>query len=294
MLNIQQTNCEQEKMNVQDNSQCPYCGAAISKEDKYCKNCGKILMKYSDFAQPPPSQSVWQAPIPPAEETYERKYSMFQRFYKLVFSPSEAMKDIGQAPDYGGPIVLVILRIMMFSIGIAVVFQKFQLVGDSATVGYASSMIFSVMALAIVIGIFLLLAFWLVKSFLVKLSCDRGSGWNFATAASVTGYAYISDFLFGIVGAISVYLLIPSVTFDVNNLDAARSAIANWEAQTYLVRLLYTIPLAFVGLIWKSFLGGLGTKFGTKENSSLLFGFLVFLGLALIGWLISYIATGTI
>mgnify|MGYP001571275844 CR=1 FL=1 len=281
-------------MNEQENSQCPYCGALVSKTDKYCKNCGKVLIKYSDFAQSQPTQPAWSTPIPPLEETYERKYSMFQRFYKLIFSPSEAMKDIALAPDYGGPIVLVILRIIITAIGISVVLQKFQLVGDTATINYISSTLFSVMAIAIVISVFLFLAFWLIKSFLVKLSCDKGSGWNFATAASVTGYAYIADFIFGIVGVIAIYFLIPSMTFDVTNLDAATSALANWEAQTYPVRLAYSIPIGFVGLIWKSFLGGLGTKFGTKENSSLAFGFFVFLVLALLGWLISYLVTGNV
>lgn len=278
-------------MNEQENSQCPYCGAPVSKTDKYCKNCGKVLIKYSDFAQPQPA---WSTPIPPPEETYERKYSMLQRFYKLIFSPSEAMKDIGQAPDYSGPIVLVILRIIITAIGISVVFQKFQLVGDSETVNYVSSAIFSAIALVVIISVLLFLAFWLIKSFLVKLSCEKGSGWNFATAASVTGYAYIADFIFGIVGVIAIYFLIPSMTFDVSNIDAATSALANWEAQTYPVRLAYSIPIGFVGLIWKSFLGGLGTKFGTKENSSLAFGFFVFLILALLGWLMSYLITGNV
>jgi hypothetical protein len=281
-------------MNEQENSQCPYCGAPISKTDKYCKNCGKVLIKYSDFAQPQPPQSAWSTPIPPPEEAYERKYSMFQRFYKLIFSPSEAMKDIGHAPDYNGPIILVTLKIILSVFALSVALQKIQFVGDSSIVTQVYGFLSASIAIGVIIAVFLLLAFWLIKSFLVKITCDSGSGWAFATTASVTGYAYIADVIFGIIALIGLYILAPSITINVTDPEAARQALVNYQTQTFWIRLLFFIPFSFAGIIWKSFLGGVGTKFGTKEKASIALGFFVFLGLALLGWLISYIATGNI
>jgi len=277
-------------MNESEHLACPDCGAPISKTDKFCRNCGKDLTKPSAFARKEPTTSTWQAP----EETYERKYSMVQRFYKLVVSPSEAMKDIGLAPDYGGPLVLVTLRIIIAAVAIAVVFQKILWIGDSSLIGRVQGILSGVIAFAVLIGLLLFIAFWLVKSFLVNLLCDSGSGWSFATAASVTGYAYIADLVFGVIGLIVIYSLIPPITFNVSDLEATRRALADYQAQVLGIRLLFSIPFSFVGLLWKSYLGGLGTKFGTNEKSSVAWGFVVFLGLALLGWLISFFIRGTI
>ncbi len=219
---------------------------------------------------------------------------MLQRFYKLVFSPYEAMKDIGRAPDYGGPIILVTLKIILFVIVLSVALQKIQLVGDSSIVTQVYGFLSASIAIGAIIAVFLLLAFWLIKSFLVKITCDSGSGWTFATAASATGYAYIADIIFGITGLIALYMLIPSITISVTDVTAARQALANYQTQIFWIRLFFFIPFSLVGLLWKSCLGGIGTKFGTKEKASIALGFFVFFVLALLGWLISYVATGNI
>jgi hypothetical protein len=293
MLNISTKRIvDAEKMTEPEQSQCPYCGAPISGTDKYCKNCGKVLIKYSDIAQPQPQQP-WSEPLPP-EEAYERKYSMFQRFYKLVLSPSEAMEDVGKAPDYGGPLILVILRIIIGAIAIALAFQKIQWIGDSGIISQVSGILSGVITLAVVISVFLLIAFWLGKSFIVKHACDGGSGWTFQTAASVTGYAYIADFIFGIIGLIALYALIPPITFNVSNMDATRQALADYQAQVLSIRLLFSIPVSFIALLWKSYLGALGTKSGTDKKASVSLGFFVFFILGLVGWLISFLTTNTI
>jgi len=281
-----------EKMTEPEHPQCPYCGAPISRTDKYCKNCGKVLIKYPDIAQPQPQQP-WSEPLPP-EETYERKYSMLQRFYKLVVSPSEAMEDIGKAPDYGGPLILVILRMIIGAIAITLAFQKIQWIGDSGIINQVSGILSGVITLAVVISVFLLIAYWLGKSFLVKHACDNGSSWTFQTAASVTGYAYIADFIFGIIGLIALYALIPPITFNVSNMEATRQALTDYQAQVLSIRLLFSIPVSFIALLWKSYLGALGTKSGTHKKASVSLGFLVFFILGLLGWLISFLTTNTI
>ena len=88
---------------------------------------------------------------------------MIQRFYKLIVSPSEAMKDIGKAPDYSGPLILVILRMIIGAIAVALAFQKIQWIGDSGIISQASGILSGVIALAVVISVFLLIAYWLAK-----------------------------------------------------------------------------------------------------------------------------------
>jgi hypothetical protein len=204
------------------------------------------------------------------------------------------MKDIGRAPDYTGPIILVTLKIIVAIVALSVALQKIQLVGDTSIVTEAYGFVSASIAIGAIIAILLLLAFWLIKSFLVKITCDSGSGWTFATAASVTGYAYVADVIFGIIALIALYILTPSITINVTDPEAARQAVANYQAQTFWIRLLVFIPISFAGIIWKSFLGGVGTKFGTKEKASVALGFFIFLVLALLGWLISYLTTGTV
>jgi hypothetical protein len=195
----------------------------------------KDLTEASDFVQVEPAESAQSG----SEGKYERKYSMFQRFYRLVVSPSDAMKDIGLCPDYGGPLVLVILEIILAAVTVSLVFQKIQWTGDSQLIAQAQSIVSDVIAIAVLISVVLFLAFWLLKSWLVKASCDTGSSWSFGTAASVTGYAYLADIIFGVIGLLVVYPLLPSVTFNVSDLDAARQALANFQAQVLWIELGY-------------------------------------------------------
>jgi hypothetical protein len=262
----------------------------LSKTDMSCSVLGKDLLKPSSLVHNEPAESAQSPP----EETYERKYSMLQRFYKLIVSPSEAMKDIGLWPEYGGPLVLVILETVLAAATVSLAFQKIQWTGDPQIISQVQNTISEVITLAVVLSAVLFLAFWLVKSWLVKALCDGGSGWSFETAASVTGYAYLADIIFGIISLLVVYPLLPSVTLNASDLDATRQALANFQAQTLWIELAVAIPIGFIALLWKSYLGGLGTKFGTLERCSVRLGFVVFLILALLGWLISFLIRGTI
>jgi hypothetical protein len=277
-------------MNEEEHFACPDCGASVSSMDRFCKRCGKDLSQSSRLAQNVPAAS----PLPVSEQVYERKYSIFQRFYKLIVSPTAAMKDIGLAPDYGGPVLLVFLEIILGGVTISLAYQKIEFTGDSQMISQVQGYLSAILSLAIFFVVLFAFAYWLVKSLLVKSLCDGGSGWSFGTAASVTGYAYLSDIIIGVIGLIVVYPLLPSMTLNVSDLDAARQALANFQAQALWIRLVISIPLNLVALIWKSYLGGLGTKFGTHERTSLTTGFFVFLVLALLGWLISFLIRGTI
>lgn len=280
-------------MNQQENSTCPYCGATISGTDKYCKNCGRTLIAQPEVTQPQPN-ATWSTPPPAPEQPYEREYSVPQRLYKLIVSPNKAMQDIGLAPDYTGPILLVIFRIILLAVTIALGYSKIQWAGDPNLISQVTGFLSGIITLAIVIAVGLLVVYWLGKALIVKYACDSGSAWTFTSAASVTGYAYLPELILGIISIAIVYPLIPSITLNVSDIDAARTALANYEAQLLWLRIIVSLPIGFIILIWKSYLGGLGTKFGTQKKATLAFGFIVFLILGLLGWGISFLLTGRI
>lgn len=144
------------------------------------------------------------------------------------------------------------------------------------------------------IAVGLLVAYWLGKALIVKYTCDSGSAWTFTTAASVTGYSYLPELILGIISLAVVYPMIPTITFNVSDLAATRAAIANYQAQLLWLRIIVSLPIGIIILVWKSYLGGLGTKFGTQKKASLALGFTVFLILGLLGWGISFLLTGRI
>jgi len=279
-------------MNRENNSLCPKCGASVSKEDKFCKNCGEGLRRPSEAVQPLAAPSP--KPLPetaPVQPPYERKFSVVQRFYKLLISPSEAMQDIALAPDYGGVIILVVLRFIVAAVAVWTVIQKLQLVGPPDRLSIIWGFLIGILSVAMIFAGILIFVFWLIKSLLVRFFCDSGSDWSFGTAAAVTGYAYIADLVFSILGILVLFLL-PQLTVDLSNLDVARQAIANYKAQLSWDKVLFTLPLSLVALLWKSYLGSLGTRFGTKEKCSLGTAFVVFFVLGLIGFLISSLSGG--
>ena len=278
-------------MNSERDLVCPKCGAAVTRYDTVCMNCGGGLARHSNFTP----KEVEGSDESILEENHERKfYSVFERFYKVVVSPSDAMEDIGRWPDYSGPICMVILLAVLASVDIALAYQKIQWTGDPTLIAEGQSYLSLVLTIAVLLSVVVVAVYWLVKSFLVKIICDNGSKWSFGTAASVTGYAYIADVIFGIIGAVVIFPLLPSLTINASDMSATEAAIASWQAQVVLIRLAISLPLGFAGLIWKSYLGGLGTKYGTEEESSLALGFAVFFGLTLLGWLISFLIRGTI
>jgi hypothetical protein len=259
---------------------CPRCGALVSKGDKFCRNCRVNLAEVGALHPQPPSEVV-------SEKPYERKFSFFRRVFKVLFSPSEGMKDVALAPDYAEIFAILAFEILVTSIVIALVFMKVRFVG-AIPHGF-----WGIVALVIVVALIIVFALlavrWLIKSLIVKVACDAGSSWDFKTAAAVTGYAYLATLVINLLGLLIAWFVIPSMTIDVTNREAVQQVIADLQAQASSIRFWYDLPISFLGLIWKSYLGGLGAHFGTKGKCSMGLGFAIFFCLGLISLLISFI-----
>jgi hypothetical protein len=111
---------------------------------------------------------------------------------------------------------------------------------------------------------------------------DSGSRWDFKIAASVTGYAYIADFVISLIATPLLFLALPTLVLDTSSLDIMRQTVANYTAQVAALKLSYTLPSIFLALLWKSYLGAVGTKHGTKDMCKLSGAFLLFFLLGLI------------
>jgi hypothetical protein len=220
-------------------------------------------------------------------EFYEGNFTLSQKFYKLLVSPSDAMKDIALAPDYGGITVIVVAEALLLFISVAIVLQKFHFYGPYAD--RISTMLSGILVLTTILAVGLFAVKWLIKSLIIKYACDGGSGWSFSAAASITGYAYLADVIFGILGICLSLFLIPSLSIDTEDFQAAVQVMDNYRSQITWLKLFYTLPVSFLALLWKSYLGGLGTHFGTEEKCSLGTGIAVFFVLGLLGLLISFI-----
>ncbi|MEM2118741.1 MAG: hypothetical protein QW840_01295 [Candidatus Bathyarchaeia archaeon] len=209
------------------------------------------------------------------EQPYERKFSVFQRLYKLFLKPSEAMRDIAGTPDYRGVLVIMIIQGVLWLLSALMLLLKLQFVG-----GYSGEMNTLVSFLAAAVLFFpmpvTLGIKWAAKSLVVKYACASKSDWDFETAASVTGYAYIADVIVTLAGVVAAWFLIPSRTIEVWDMDRAMGVIGWWQFTTRSLKLSVLLPVTIFGLIWKGFLGGLGIHHGTNRKCSLLKGTLVF------------------
>jgi len=220
--------------------------------------------------------------VPP----YERKFSVIQRFWKLLVSPSEAMRDIVGAPDYAGGMFVVALYLVVLVFGVIVVSQKIRFLELGSFMGGFSALIIVLFVVVAFVTMLVRVGFWPLKSLLVKSLCDDGSGWSFKVAAAVTGYFYIADVLVSAVQVLLLWLLLPNYT-----ISFAGSLFGMVDSTKFLYSDLrwfmwgIGLPLSFLGLIWKSWLGRWGTYFGTKEKCSLRKAFVVYFLLGLIGFL---------
>jgi len=256
---------------------CPKCGASVSKGDRFCKNCGTSLLEVS----------VPVLPEEKAEGAYERKFSLGQRFYKLLTAPSEAMEDIALAPDYGGVAVIIVIEAVLTVLSLVLGFQKIQFVGAYAQtiLGFVSL----ILAIGSMISIGVIGLQWLIESVIIKYCCDSGSSWDFKVAASITGYAYIASIIMSILSGCISWFLMPSFTVDTSDLQMGMQAVNEYRAQLSWFMLVYSLPVSLVGLVWKSYLGGLGAHFGTKKRCSVGMGIAVFFILGLLGLLASFL-----
>jgi len=272
-------------MNAEENQKCPSCGTPIAKDASICGKCGADLEK---------NQGIVRELYPPEtapEKPYLRKYSTVQRLWKTLVSPSSAMRDIASAPDYSGGIAIIVFRIVCSGIVIWVALQRMHFVGENRYLAMFQAIFGAMLTFSLFLGVGMLAAFWIFKSLLVRPMCDSGSGWNFKTVMAVTGYAHLPDLLIAVVGILVVWFSFPQITFNLSDEVAATHALADYQAQMKWINLFSTLPLSLIGFFWKSYLGGLGTRFGTKEKCSFARGFAVFLVLGLVGLLIANIGS---
>lgn len=256
---------------------CPECGTLVSKEDSVCGSCGASLVEAS--APTLPEQKM--------KQPYVRRFSSVQRLYKLLVSPREAMEDIALAPDYGGIGAIVVFWAVLSVFSAVLVFQRIQFVGVYAeTIMGDVSLI---LTFGVVFSVGLFVVEWLVKSLIVRYVCDSGSFWDFGTAVSVTGYAYIVSTLVTIVSVCIGWFFAPSFTVDTSSLQGALMSMEQNRAQISWFVLVYSLPVSFFGLAWKSYLGGLGAHFGTRKKCPIGVGVFWFFVIGLLGLLISFL-----
>lgn len=226
----------------------------------------------------------------PPEESYERRFSFAERFLRVLASPSATMKDIGLAPDIPGPVVILMLRIIVTAVGTWILLQKISFVGDSQYLTHFWGVLRDTfMGLMFFSGTSTFVS-WLAKSWVVEYACDAGSHWDFVTAASVTGYAYVADLVMGILTVCAIWFATPSFTFYLSSAEVAMQSALDFNANIAWIQFWYTLPFAFLGLAWKSYLGALGSQFGTRGKCRARGAFVVFCLLGSVSVLFSFFA----
>ena len=225
------------------------------------------------------------------EPTYTRKYGLIQRLYQPFLRPSTVMKDIALSPDYRGIGIIVALQFIWTLFSVISMISKIHFTGPHAqplALAFTFGMVISIGFLVLFLPIR-----WLIKSAIVWKACRKGSKWGFKKAASVTGYAYVVELigviLSGIIGIITLYQM-PTIQIDTSDLQAALPEISQVQEQIQSTK-LYGLPISFAVLLWKSYLGGVGTHFGTQGKCTKLEGTVIFLLLGLITFLLGYYQT---
>lgn len=263
---------------------CPSCGKLVPAGNDYCGNCGVYVPQSSSS---PSSIELAGGTTPdPYQPLYERKYSTVQRLTKMLTSPKEAMDDIGLAPDYSGVIILFIIWTIFSIISVMIILPKLQFVGP-----YGAETTSMVMAGAVGVLIFapiVLIIRWLVKSYLIRHACDSKS-WDFQTAASVTGYAYLPNVIVSFVWLFVSWMLIPSVIIDTTDLAQALIQMEIYDGQTMWITVGLNTVFAAIALLWKSYLGSLGTFTGTREKCERNYAFGAFFAIGLVGLFLTLI-----
>jgi len=270
---------------------CPKCGEQVAKEDNFCKKCGADLRHPIPVHVAPPSEPTLpippeMPPLAPPPPPYRRRYGTITRLFRILFQPSETLSDIALAPDYGGVFIVLVLQTVLAIISVAFAFSKFEVTGPYA--GVFLGIVFPILILALGISFILTPVRWLIKSVIVWKLCDKGSGWKFKSAASVTGYAYIANLIVSLVILPLLPFVFPVMRIDTSNWEVASRALDTYRAQLVTTQLYLALPTLFA-LIWKSYLGGIGTHYGTKKWCMVSSAFWLFFLLGLISVAISFI-----
>jgi len=235
---------------------------------------------YLGISETPPQSPEIALPKP-----YERKLSFLQRIFKVLFSPREGMEDVALAPSYGEVFRIIAIQVFVALIFLALIFSKIQFVGLNLPPAFWAILMFAVV-IAVIFTYGLIVAVWLIISVIVKFACNKGSGWDLKSAASITGYTFLVDTIVGFASLATFWFFIPLIKIDVTNLELARQFIANLRAQLNWLWLCW-LPVSILGIVWKSYLGGLGANFGTSGKCPIKLGFAVFSCIGLVGLLIS-------
>jgi hypothetical protein len=248
----------------------------VSRDDIFCGRCGADLRRRSYATSPTvtPPRPPEMPPAPPPPPPYERKYGLVSRLTHILYKPTETMKDIALAPDYIGVMVILIAQVFIGIVSVAYVLSRVTITGPSA--GFVQGIMSIVIVLTFVFTFILTPVKWLVKSALVWKLGDAGSSWAFKSAASVTGYAYMANLIISLVTLpISIYVF-PTMQIDTSNLEAAMQMMATYQSQFAALKFTYTIPALLLAVLWKSYLGALGTNYGTKQMCRIASAFILF------------------
>ena len=197
------------------------------------------------------------------------------------------MEDIGQAPDYGGVIVLFAIWTIISFIGLGISLTKLQFTGpygDFVNSGVYSGVVMA--GLLVPVG---LIIRWLVKSYLIRHMTDSNA-WDFEAAASVTGYAYLPNVIFTLIGAIIAWLLVPAIVIDTTDLLVATAQLELYNAEIFWITFLPSILFSLIALLWKSRIGSYGTYYGTHRRIEIGSAFGTFMIIGFIGFVIDFIS----
>lgn len=262
----------------------------MKREDSSCGKCGADLKQQSigppmstTMLPVPPEMPPPAPPLPP----YQAKYGAVSRLFRILLKPSETMKDIALAPDYGGVMIILVLEAALTVVSIAFIFSRFDIAGTYAVA--VRSILLGLLVVTSAISVIGLPIKWLIKSWIVQKVCGARSGWSFKSAASVTGYAYVASLVVSLVTMPFLPFVVPTIRYDTSSLDALRQAVETYTAQMATMKLYFTLPTIIVALIWKSYLGGAGTHHGTRQLCRILDAFFLFFLLGLVSVALTFI-----
>jgi len=207
----------------------------------------------------------------------ERRYGLGKRLLGLITRPGKVLADIGAVPDYAGPLTIIVLYVLLCCVDVWIILSKFHVTGPYADV--VSAVFTLVLAGVVLAGALAMPVRWVIKSLIVWKVCDRGSGWSLKKALSVTGYAYLADLVLYAASLVITALLAPTFYFETTTVgETLRRFYSEYLPQ---LKAIFVCGLALkVGaLVWKSYLGAVGTYYGTGGACSERRAFAIFMGL---------------